>query len=360
MRERALQCGATMRPPTSRTPKGKKNEKARIDLRSINEVLLAERLGLDNEWIERWQVLREESLAPSELPKFIPAKIARDAKKGLKNPKQKNRDVETQIKEAIKNVEAGIERLVAAGCCRPVLYFCLEELSPEAAEIRAGQGRVTIADKDGEYDLLAARRPPRPRPSHEDMEAVRNKAIAARRVIHKYRRELVLVADASERLAAAAAWKHPVAEASENPGADKSKHPDGDMTEYRLPCGLMTTPQSSEDALDLLTDSLTWVSRLAEAYTAPYEKKILKSKSLLYLTAYVTLVADANKIRGQDRARLCSTLARLANLVAWKADNLWSPSDLQGKLDKFGKDHPRLHKLLVKKLDELHRFHSAG
>jgi hypothetical protein len=28
-------------------------------------------------------------------------------------------------------------------------------------------------------------------------------------------------------------------------------------------------------------------------------------------------------------------------------------------LHKFGKDHPRLHKLLLQKLDELHRFHAG-
>ena len=37
----------------------------------------------------------------------------------------------------------------------------------------------------------------------------------------------------------------------------------------------------------------------------------------------------------------------------------WRPSDLREKLRKFKNDHPRLYKLLVHKLDELHRFHAG-
>jgi hypothetical protein len=155
------------------------------------------------------------------------------------------------------------------------------------------------------------------------MEAVGNKAKAARRLIHRHRRELLLVADAEE-----------------DPP----------------PSGIMTEPVIAEYVLALLEDSLTWVSSLAEAYTAPFEKTLLKSKGLLYLTAYVLAHVDARKIRGRRGDAVGDALAGLASVVSRRT---WSPSDLLAKLHKFEKDHPRLYKLLVSKLGELHRFHAG-
>ena len=74
----------------------------------------ADRLGLHDEWVERWEQggqCLEESLAPAALPRFI-------------------RD--TLGKYKVYDVEGHIKRLVEAGCRPEVLYFCLEELSPEA------------------------------------------------------------------------------------------------------------------------------------------------------------------------------------------------------------------------------------
>jgi hypothetical protein len=48
----------------------------------------------------------------------------------------------------------------------------------------------------------------------------------------------------------------------------------------------------------------------------------------------------------------------LAGLARMLTKRKLSPSGLRAKLRKFGKDHPRLHRLLVQKLDELHRFHA--
>jgi hypothetical protein len=265
----------------------------------------------------------------------------------------------------MKHVETDIGRLVAAGCRRPVIYFCLEELSPVAVAIRAGRRRVSVPRKDGEYDLLPEReREPRPRPAREDLEEVRAKTDAARRVIHRYRRELELVADACERHASATAWerlsaeknKLPDAGKSEGAEAERSEHPEAGISEYRLPRGIWTSPKDGGDALALLMDSLTWASSLAEAYWAPYETTLLKSKGLLYLTAYVGEHADARKFRGRTRELMDNALGGLATRVT---DKHWSPSNLRDKLDKFKKHYPRLHKLLVKKLDELHRFHAA-
>ena len=291
---------AAMRSTTPKTPR-----KNRVPRRKMDEALLKERLGLCEEWIDRWEQdgkCIEESLAPAELPPFIRATLSRGK---------------------VNNVEGHLNRLVAAGCRRPVLYFCLEELSPEAEAIRAGRRRRSVPGEDGEFSLAAGRTEGRPYATREDMEAVRNKAEAALRLIHDHQRELLLVADTGE---------------------------------IPLPSGMMTTQEDADDALSLLKGSLAWVSTLAEAYTAPFEKTLLKSKGLLYLTAYVLSHADARKIHGQAQTGVDNALARLASTVSHKA---WSPSDLREKLRKFEKDHERLYKLLMRKLDDLHRYHAA-
>jgi len=79
------------------------------------------------------------------------------------------------------------------------------------------------------------------------------------------------------------------------------------------------------------------------------------------LTAYVGLVAEANKIRGRARAELYSALADLvAKLAIGTPEQHWAPSDLRDKLQNFRQRYPRLHKTLVKKLGELHGFHANG
>jgi hypothetical protein len=272
-----------------------------VPRRRIEEVLLEERLGLCEEWVERWEQGGKcfaESLAPAALPPFI-------------------RD--TLGKYKVYDAEGHIRRLEKAGCLRPVLYFCLEELSPEAAAMREGRRRKLVPLNDGEFNLSAERTERRLLARRDDMKAVWNSADKARHLIHQYRRELLLVADTNE---------------------------------FRLPTG----PTDADEALSLLRESLSWVSSLAEAYSAPFEKTLLKSKGLLYLTAYVLKHADPRKIRGQRHSGVDSALAGLASLVTKRA---WSPSDLRGKLRKFGKDHPRLHRLLLQRLDELHRFHAG-
>ena len=64
-----------MRSPTSKTPRTK------VSRRRVEEALLAERLGLHDEWVERWEQggkWLEESLAPDRLPQFIRATLGRD------------------------------------------------------------------------------------------------------------------------------------------------------------------------------------------------------------------------------------------------------------------------------------------
>jgi len=277
----------------------------KVSRRRVEEALLADRLGLHDEWVERWEQdgqWLEQSIAPAKLPQFI-------------------RD--TLGKYKVYDAEGHVKRLVEAGCRPEVLYFCLAELSPEATAIREGKRRRSVPREDGEFDLLAAREEGRPLATREYMEAVTNKAYETRGLIHHYQRELLLVADTKE---------------------------------FRLPTGIMTGPEDAEDALALLEDSLTWVSSLAGAYTAPREENVLKSKGLLFLTAYVLKCADARKVKEQRRMGVKGELAGLASLVTKRE---WRPSDLREKLRKFENDHPRLYKLLVRKLDELHRFHAA-
>lgn len=204
-----------------------------------------------------------------------------------------------------------------------MLYFCLAELSPEAEAAREGRRWKSIPGEDGESTLAAVPTERRPLATREDMEAEGNKAKAARRLIHRHRRELLLVADTKE---------------------------------VPPPSGIMTEPVIAEYVLVLIEDSLTWVSSLAEACTAPFEKTLVKSKGLLYLTAYVLAHVDASEIRARRGDGVGDALAGLASMVSGRR---WSPSDLRAKLHKFENDHPRLHKMLVHKLDELHRFHEG-
>jgi len=278
----------------------------RVSRKKVEEALLADRLGLDDEWVARGEQggkWVEESIAPTGLPQFIRDTVGRG--------------------NDYYEVEGHVKRLVEAGCRPEVLYFCLGELSPDATAIREGRRRRSVPGEDGEFTLVAERTEGRPLATREDLEAVRNKAEAARRLIHRHQRELLLVADTKE---------------------------------FRLPTGMMTEPEDADDALALLKEFLSWVARLAGAYTKPFEKTLLKSKGLIFLTAYVLSHAQATKVRSLRWMGVDNELAGLASLVTERAR---SPSDLRAKLRKFGKDHPRLYKLLVRKLDELHSFHAG-
>ena len=123
--KRSTICAA-MRSPTPKTP-----SKERVPRRMVEEALLEDRLRLNDEWVERWEEggkCVEESLAPAGLPSFIQTKLSR--------PK-------------VYRVEEYLNRLVAAGCRRPVLYFCLAELSPEAEAAREGRRWRSIPGEDG-------------------------------------------------------------------------------------------------------------------------------------------------------------------------------------------------------------------
>jgi hypothetical protein len=307
-----------------------------IERKRISEALLADRLGLNEEWIERWEErgeIREALHIPNRLPAFI-----------HKNYEQGE----------IEEIGREVERLVKAGCHRRAVYFCLAQLSPEAIWLRAGGERKPVFRNrqkdvvaDADYFVDDERR----LGTREHLEAVANTAKAARKQIHEYQRELLLVAESSN---------------------------------YPLPVGFDGRAKTALEALDLLQDSLTWVVTLAHAYTAPMETTLLKSKGLIYLTLYVSVFADSRKLHGsrissvhRDGSRPSETVrARdieyvaghpLTNLVTVlvgqgrKQDEegdvkAWSVSDLHRKLADFKEDHPKLYKRLADKLRELHRF----
>jgi hypothetical protein len=269
---------------------------AKHDRKKIAERLLRERLGLDEDWLNRDD--DRNAHLPSALPRFLAQRLSRPALKAL---------------------EEDLDRLVEAGCRRQALYFCLAQLNAEADWSRT--------------QLVATK---------EDMEAIANKAKAARKLIHRYRAELLLAASAS---------------------------PQG------LPGGMFTTLPDPDEALSVLANSLTWLCSLADSYAKPFEKTLLKSKGLLYLTLYVALHADARRSRAPDSQREIGApvvqrpprrskpatpspdhaLASVARLCTSKQ---WSPSDLRGKLKKFQQDHPALYAIMKSKLAVLHA-HSA-
>jgi hypothetical protein len=234
----------------------------KIDRKRISEALLADRLGLNEPWIERWEKngeWKEEFCAPDRMPDFI----------------RKN-----HTKREVEDVARDIERLTAAGCQRQVVYFCLAQLSPDALWLRAGGERRPLlktgrAPSDDEDYLLQNRE--RRLATREDLEAVANTAKTARKQIHLYQRELALIAESAG---------------------------------YPLPVGLTCRPELPVDALALLEDSLTWAAKLAAVYTAPFESTLLKSKGLLYLTLYIKMYANPKKLSGSKMSGLLRESAK--------------------------------------------------
>jgi hypothetical protein len=304
----------------------KKPKTKPIDRKKINEALLADRLGLDEPWIERWQQgrgWRQESSALEHFPKFI--------ERGHSSAE-------------IENIETDVDRLVAAGCQRSVVYFCLQQLSAGAQWLRAGGERRPvrkIVSAVGDEEFSMEQQVPE-FASREDLEAVANTARAARRQIHRYQRELLLIAASAE---------------------------------LPLPVGLVCRPEFSEDTLALLENSLTWTAQLADAYTTPFESTLLKSKGVLYLTVYVFLFAASTELTGSRSSNLHRGKAKpsgarrakrqyvadnpLTSILTILTRRPWSLSELRDKVRGFKADHPGLYKRLATKLRELHDFTSA-
>lgn len=294
----------------------------RTNRRAISEALLAERMGLNDPWIERWEedgVWREDSCLLGQLPRFIRKMLNEDE---------------------IATVENKVDQLVAAGCQRPVVYFCLEQLSPAAEWSRSGGHLKGVQAQQGEE--LATQSRKKPIATREDMATVASKARAARKEIHSHKNELSFTAE---------------------------------VVKCALPGGVSTSAENPDDALLLLESALSWVAKLADAYATPMVSTLIKSKGLLYLTMYVgrhadegelygqrtdSVLADSKKASGDLRARrthlpAANVLVNLLSMIMG-ADQSWSPSELKDKVESFRQDHSRLHTLLGQRLSELHQF----
>jgi hypothetical protein len=288
---------------------------AKPDRKRMDEVLLRNALGLDDDWLNR----DEDGVAhlPTRLPSFI--------RQG-----HSERDV--------GQVEAAVNRLVSAGCRRQALYFCLQELSPAAERSRRGQEWAFLKDKQN-TDPEELRIKPLKLASKEDVKVVANHAKRALRVIREYRRELLLAHEA---------------------------------TKSRLPRGLIVAAPDAGEAISLLLASLAWVRELANSYVAPFETTLLKSKGLFCLTLYVSMYADAARLKSaQQRAeserpgvhlrkqrhtkRDALPEHALANIASVCTGHHRAPSDLNAKLKRFEKDYPALHKTMKTKMAALHR-----
>lgn len=386
MAKRAIEYAATMCPPTTPTPKRKRKQTESLWRKWITERWLADRLGLDEDWFdwrEKGHEVIAEPFAPEELPPFIQAKIEKDVRSGLKAKLE--REIKENIKQDINDVNNLVQRLVGAGCCKPVVHFCLAQLSPEAERRRSKGELVTflpskksragsdspsakapfrvpgeelrtpasldagsLADDDKPFLMVR-----RPLATRDNVKEVAKAAMKAKGCVRKYERELWLVASAVEQMRRApeeadAADPTEVAAAAAAAAAAEAVP--------RLPLWIVSSPELGEDPFALLQEFLAWLVNLVEAYTAPEQTKVLKSKGVLLLTAYVDLRVGASELRGRSKASLYDAVADLLDRMT---DRTWSPSDLSDKLNKFKEDHKRLYKRLSKKLAELHDFHSA-
>jgi hypothetical protein len=98
----------------------------KLPRKAITERLLRVRLGLDQDWLIRDH--HGKAYLPTELPEFIT---------------REHSEIE------IRDLQSMLDRLVAAGCRRGVLIFCLQQLSPGAKEVLAGREWKSVPGKDG-------------------------------------------------------------------------------------------------------------------------------------------------------------------------------------------------------------------
>jgi hypothetical protein len=287
----------------------------KVARKRISEQLLIERLLLDEEWLDPDNV-------HVQFPTCLPKRILK-GKKPLE----------------IREIEKELDQLVEHGCHRGVLYWCLARLGPREDWLRLGGKEVPPFEESGE---TAPRRVSYKLATREDMATLANQAKATAGLIHRFRKELLLSAEAL--------------------GND-----------CPLPEGLMTDgPCDPLDAHFLLKSSLIWVQQLAACWATPQETTLVKSKGILYLLAYAAMFpaagtrdpknGDAPKKADEARSRSQVLQRRTAESIAQIA-HLHSgmdlpPADLITKLRRFEGDHPDLYARLLgllKHLDEVAR-----
>jgi hypothetical protein len=280
----------------------RKNEKGGMlppsNKRRIADLLLAERLGLEGDWMD---------------PDFItdlPARLPQNA-----NPKLPREDVNA--------IEGSIGRLVKFGCNRKVLYWCIRQMGAEANHFREGEKAITVLNDN---EAPREERPVKASiATREDMAGLINKLKAASRALRQHRPELLLVADAC-------ADSHP------------------------LPSGMVTGPApDAGESMVVLLDSLSWAKRLAQSFYSPNVMTLVKSKGILFLLAYVWL--HSQQLPGQGASKrlprqAADNIAHIAYLYC-RVD--WSAGDVNDKLQDFHQKQPNLFRKMVSRLEDLDR-----
>ncbi len=214
----------------------------------ITEVLLIDRLGLNGEWAD-----------PDNLPKSLPNKLSGNIAEKL--PQSDKVEIEEEL-----------DRLVAVGCRRGVLYWCLQQLGPEQDRLRAGARWKSPFEEDKlqftpllvDHNIATQK---------DEMIPLINQIQATAKAISDCRRELLLSAQAL--------------------GA-----------ECALPHGVFDEgPPDAVEAIATLQSSLLWVQRLAEFWEAPYEAAVVRTKGVLFLLAYVSIFGRGLSGRDHQKAR---------------------------------------------------------
>lgn len=274
----------------------------------ITEQVLIERLSLDEDWLD---------------PDSLHVQFHKQLPESLQSGKSS---------AMIRTIEQDIDRLVALGCHRGVVYWCLDRLSGHEEEFRLRGATTPVLDEHDSPGASLIR--PRPLATREDMFPLISQLRTVSRSLWRYGNELLLAAQAF----------------------------DGQIP---LPNGLITDgPADSTDALYFLKSALTWAGKLAEHWAAPQLSTVMKSKGTLFLAAYVSIYAraTASRRRESQRRRTRGNAVSLrrpdAKVVVRLVDGCSGiaihEDDLVAKLKSFQADHPMLYNRLISLLDHLH------
>lgn len=272
----------------------------------IAEVLLAERLGLSDDW-------KDPDNIP-DLPQTLPPVAGRKMSPG----------------EA-KEVEKLLSLLAACGCRRPVLYWCLGRLGPEADKVRKGQVKYLVpGDVETKNPWVTTTPASRTR---EDMARFIALSKAYAKALQRAQNELLMVAE-----------------------AQPDAHP--------LPRGFLTEePDNAHEAMLIHRQLVAWARKIGEAYQAPNAGLLVKSKGTLFLLTYAWIhtkyLPDGVILRGKGSRqtkpyRITHQVADPIAIIGQVYGGIdSSPDDLIDKLEDFHKGFPKLYDRMVDMLKSL-------
>lgn len=269
-------------------------ELKRANRKKISEALLAERLGLTDEW---------QNVENLSLPVSLPPSGKR------KTSKAESFDLKRYIDE-----------LGTLGCDRQVVYWCLEQTGHTVEMARMGAMRRGVA-KPGEDDL-DVRVMPNPSPTSDDMVSLESKFRAALEGLRRHQDELVMTADVL-------------------------------LESPKVPWDLMEVQElTPDDAVAILRSLLHWATRIAQAWPAPNLKTLMRSKGLLFLLAYVHMCERRGAMtkNGTKKGPRRATSARLSvrhvhtivHIALLYTGEPFSADNLVDKLQDFQREYPAL------------------